>query len=212
MEDMEETLGNEPIYEGEWIGDFLIDGDILVRYKGDAENVAVPVGVARIGKEAFAKNERICSVTLPEGVIEIEKDAFYECSNLKAVVWPQSLRYIGSAAFNGTGLTSLCLPDGVAKIGEMAFGRCGQLVSVVLPEGLRVMDQLVFANCRRLQSITIPQRVERIKMYACRFCPLTRVIYKGTMAQWQALRAVLTGFVDMSGYIYCVDGTIQGIY
>ena len=65
--------------------DFHIEGNILIRYTGDDEQVVIPEEVTQIGKEAFYSCSDITSVTIPNSITSIENSAFEGCLNLHAI-------------------------------------------------------------------------------------------------------------------------------
>lgn len=79
--------------------DFEIKDNVLVKYNGSEESVAIPAGVAEIGKAAFANCKTLVSVQIPEGVQKIADFAFQSCTALKSVKIPNSVKEIGSYAF-----------------------------------------------------------------------------------------------------------------
>ena len=77
------------------IEDFYIEGDVLVRYKGNEEDVVVPAGVRVVGESAFAEAEYTKSIALPKTVERIENRAFRKCEWLKKLSLPCGLKHIG---------------------------------------------------------------------------------------------------------------------
>lgn len=65
-------------FEENSMDDFLISGDILVAYKGDLPEVAIPEGVCVIADEVFRNHTELKKVHLPAGVTEIGDSAFPE--------------------------------------------------------------------------------------------------------------------------------------
>ncbi len=65
-------------FEENSMDDFLISGDILVAYKGDLPEVAIPEGVRVIADEVFRNHTELKKVHLPAGVTEIGDSAFPE--------------------------------------------------------------------------------------------------------------------------------------
>lgn len=79
--------------------DFIINGDILVKYKGNSSEVYVPSGIATIEKWAFQNNKSLVSIIFPDTLKEIKDSAFYGCHSLIAVQFPKSLEIIGNFSF-----------------------------------------------------------------------------------------------------------------
>lgn len=107
-------------------GDFVIEDNVLLGYRGGAEVKNIPAGVDTIGEQAFV-NLAITSIDL-SGIKYIEKYAFYDVMTLETITHPESLISIGDFAFyNDVRLGYLA--DGAAifelpalqTIGESAF-------------------------------------------------------------------------------------------
>ncbi|MDR2049348.1 MAG: leucine-rich repeat domain-containing protein [Treponema sp.] len=114
-------------------GDFEISGGVLVRYLGNAAEVAVPYGVTVIGEWAF-----------------------YGCESLEAITLPTSLTTIEAWAFSGcAGLKTVALPEGLTTIGRWAFSYCRSLKPVTLPASITAIGYRAFYNCGSLESITL---------------------------------------------------------
>ena len=121
---------------------------------GAAGEIAVPQGVAIIGRGAFQGCGRITALRLPEGLREIAPAAFEYCSSLARIHLPAPLSEIGSLAFAFCeSLAALELPDTVAEIGGGAFRGC-PLQSLTIPAGVGAIGYEVFSGCRELKHLT----------------------------------------------------------
>ena len=78
--------------------DFIIEGEKLVKYLGDDENVVIPGGIKRIGEGAFI-NSDVVSIVIPDGVEFIDWDAFIGSKSIEKVTFPESLIYVDGDAF-----------------------------------------------------------------------------------------------------------------
>ena len=161
-------------------GDFVIDGLTLVKYTGHEANLTVPDTIETIGKEAFAGNVSLRSVTLLDPCRTVDYAAFENCSNLQVVNLPRSVRTIGSSAFSGcTSLYSINIPDKVDDIGSGSFAACPSLssidVSPVNPnflcsdgvlytgDGKEIVQYLAG---RASSTYAMPLSIEKIREYA----------------------------------------------
>ncbi|MCQ2154533.1 MAG: leucine-rich repeat protein [Bacteroidales bacterium] len=130
-------------------------------FNGSNGVIAIDGIVTSIGKNAFASNKKLTSVTIPEGVVEIGESAFTECTNLVFPQFPESLKTIGKSAFKkaGTGIYSetvaLAFGSKLQTIGESAFTGCSRLTSVSFPSGLATIGNNAFENCIRLTNINL---------------------------------------------------------
>ena len=131
---------------------FTIQGKTLVKYNGSQSKVVtVPDGVEIIGKGACANIGRgsdICReakhIILPAGVKKIEDEAFFN-SSVESIDLPDSLIWIGARAFaDNDKLTRITIPKGVKTIPEECFRNCFGLQTVELPEGLEKIGKNAF--------------------------------------------------------------------
>lgn len=113
----------------EFLGDdaFGSCGDLLsVIFPGSANAPAL-----NIGGGAFARCEKLTSVTFLGNVNSIGSGAFYDCKKLMSVTFNGAVTSIDSHAFSGCScLVSITLPPGIRRIGEGAFDRCENLLEV----------------------------------------------------------------------------------
>ena len=126
----EETLTAEVTKnpDGSYSGDLLVGSGIWYDSR--------LYSVTSIGKDAFALNGGITSVSIQEGVTTIGEGAFGYCPYLTSVTFPSSLISIGEAAFYGCErLTSVTIPASVTSISVNIFGSCNNLESIQVEAG-----------------------------------------------------------------------------
>ncbi len=123
------------------VGDYKLNGDTLIQYTGNDENVTIPAGVRVIGEDAFSGNLSMKTLTIPNGVEEIRYHAFSGCDMLESVNIADSVRIIGQAVFSD----------------------CGSLKDVTIGDGLVNMSSGVFAGCPNLSTVNI-----KSSKYHCR--------------------------------------------
>lgn len=112
-------------------GDFFVNHNRLLRYTGNAEQVAVPDGITEICMQAFELNE-----------------------NIRSVVMPQTMKAIGFNAFVGCArLHSVTLPEGLREITYRAFAGCEALEEITLPASVYCVWPCAFSNCKKLKHI-----------------------------------------------------------
>lgn len=139
--------------------------DLLFNYCTAIQSVTINAVITSIGKQAFSNCTALKSITIPLSVSSIGDYAFYTCTALK------------TANIRGAYTT----------IGEFAFSECG-ITSIVLPSRLVTIPVGAFELCTSLATVTIPASVKYIHNRAFRGCSsLTKIIYKGTEAQWNAI-------------------------
>ena len=125
---------------------FEIINCVVVSYSGKEENVVIPEGVTKIGKEAFKENNDIKIVTIPDSVEVIGKSAFELCENLTSVKFSKNLKIIESFAFSEcTSLSDVTLPSSVEEIYPHAFFEC-KMKEVTLGPKLSTLGLLAFGG------------------------------------------------------------------
>lgn len=122
-------------------GDFLVDGDTVVRYLGDYENnilVKLPEGTKRIAANAFRAEDhdyhteyvQYLSLIIPADVV-IEKEAFAHCGKLH-IEFEEGRTVVEEGAFahmvpceeakEKRDWVEITLPKSMKRLEEMAFG------------------------------------------------------------------------------------------
>lgn len=94
-------------------------------------------------------------------------------------VFPEGILQIGNKAFaNRYDLIEAIVPEGVKEIEEAAFA-CSNLQRISLPETVEEIKPFAFMGCRRLTSITIPDKasVDELCFYGCD--NLRSIVWKG---------------------------------
>lgn len=101
---------------------------------------------------------------------QIWTSGFEGAASLTDISIPASIGRLGTAAFEGTGLTHVTIPDTVQQVDPAVFQNCTKLVSVKLPDGITEIDQYLFANCISLQHVDMPDSITKINIYAFHNC------------------------------------------
>ena len=104
----------------------------------------------------------ITEIEIQEGVVSIGDQVFMNCVNLQSVSLPQSLRIIGTCAFDNCYIRELTIPEGVNSIGSGAFAGCENLEKINIPDGVSVIEDYLFSHCINLKKISIPKGVNSI--------------------------------------------------
>ena len=151
----------------------------LAFYACEIKKVDIPSSVKLIDESAFARCEKLESLTLAEGVETIEELAFTECTSLKKVVLPRSIKKISSSfEFGTSGVKELHISD-LAAWCTMEFDWCIMSDSdfdvyvegkkaddLVIPDGVEYISSYAFYGWDDIKSITVPDSVKRIHEYA----------------------------------------------
>lgn len=133
--------------------------------------VAIPLGVTRIGHHAFSSCKELYSITIPNSVTSIEWSAFYECTSLSTITIPNSVKTIGEGAFaDCSNLYSVTIGNSVTIIGGWAFQNCSSLLSVSIPNSVTSIEQCAFTGCSSLNSVIISNSVKTIGQSAFYDC------------------------------------------
>ena len=101
---------------------------------------------------------------------QIWTSGFEGAASLTDISIPASIGRLGTAAFEGTGLTHVTIPDTVQQVDPAVFQNCTKLVSVKFPNGITEIDQYLFANCISLQHVDMPDSITKINIYAFHNC------------------------------------------
>lgn len=78
----------------------------------------------------------------------------------------QYMNYIPNFFLAGDTMTSLEIPEGIKIIGMQSFFNCNNLQSVQLPNSLQKIDMHAFGYCKSLRDLEIPDNVKIIESNA----------------------------------------------
>ena len=108
-------------------------------------------------------NEKLHETYPGAGVTRTEKSDFAAVdTHIEHLVIPDGTEKIPREAFKGyRNLVSVSVPSSVREIGEFAFADCEKLERVTLHEGLVSVENDVFNGCCCLKSIVIPEENKR---------------------------------------------------
>ena len=126
-------LGGFLASRAEYGNEFNVVDSTLVKYVGTDSEVVIPSGITTIGREAFAGNTVITSVSFPDSVNYIEHSAFSGC----------------------TALETVHLPDRILAIEDSAFYGCESLREFSVGKDLESLGSGVFADCISLENVVI---------------------------------------------------------
>lgn len=184
--------------------DFEIEAGVLVRYKGSADELAIPEHVKIIGKNAFANLSGLIGVIIPESVHTIEDFAFSNCKSLSKVSLPTSIKKIPASCFSGCEkLRSIDIPLGCLTIECFAFHSCTNLLHISLPNSLQDIQESAFENCKSLEHIKIPASVRTIQGHGNKYFESTKTFntVKSCFSGCHSLNSVT--FEGNETQIYC---------
>ena len=122
--------------------------------------------VTQVEPGAFSGETALQSLTLPEGIEYIGSNAFNN-SGLEEIVLPETLVEIDQFAFSKTRLTEVVIPGSVELLRASAFegkSNGGSPLEKVVFEGnkIRELELRTFSYCDRLKEIVLPEGLETI--------------------------------------------------
>ena len=167
-------------------------------------SVVIGAGVEIIGVGAFENSSNLSSIYLgsfdPDfGTIRfsslrtIENYAFRNCTSLGEIVIPDTVSYIGSHAFRGSGIYeddtngvvyadkwivdytdslngAVNVPDGTVGIANYAFYQCLTITSISIPNSVKTIGRAAFYQCSKLKTVELPETLEVIEDYTFYRC------------------------------------------
>lgn len=150
----------------------LADDDQTVESLGPSPTVVYTKAEVEVATASAICEKGFVQVNIPEGVEIITAGAFKSCDQVVIVKACESLTEVRFCAFLGCkSLRELDLSrSSLTYIDTSAFANCRSLESVSLPETLAYISDCAFADCKSLRSITIPQRVTKIEGHAFKGC------------------------------------------
>lgn len=146
--------------------DGVLFGPALVNYKPQYDKAYALQSYPAGRQGAYT----IPSTVHGKEIDQIWTSGFEGAASLTDITIPASIGRLGTAAFEGTGLTHVTIPDTVQQVDPAVFQNCTKLVSVKLPAGLAEIDQYMFANCISLQHVDMPDSITKINIYAFHNC------------------------------------------
>ena len=153
--------------------------------------------VTQVEPGAFGGETALQSLTLPEGIEYIGSNAFNN-SGLEEIVLPETLVEIDQFAFSKTRLTEVVIPGSVELLRASAFegkSNGGSPLEKVVFEGnkIRELELRIFSYCDRLKEIVLPEGLESIGYNAFDGCSaLERIDIPASVT-----------YVGEAAFVYC---------
>lgn len=127
-------------------------------------------------------------------VVGVNGSVFKNFAYLSSVTFPKTGTYewIGQEAFAGCPLTGVTLSEGLKEIRDMAFYGCSQLQQVEIPRSVNLIGTGVFANCERLQVISVLSGNQK-------YCADYGILYsvnKDVLIQYPAGKSMIANTTD----------------
>ena len=197
----------------------VLDNGAFDRCGSLCDSIVIPPLVTTIGERAFA-GCHIPSVVISEGVTTIKRGAFSSCpigalhvpSTLVSIS-PENNAYGEGAFHNCSRLQSITVdeanpiydsrgncnalietatntllkgckntvtPDDIAIIGHNAFLSINELNTITIPNSVERLETSAFAGCNSLTTITLPSNISYIGVGALNCCGLTSIVSKSS--------------------------------
>ncbi len=175
--------------------DWLMAGDMLLKYRGSASSVTIPSKVKNIGVWAFYG------------------------SNVSNITIPSSVKRISDEGFGGSSISKITVPNTVTSMGYGVFDSCYCLEKVELPSNLKEIPWRTFVHCESLNTVNIPNSVTDIGAHAFYKCYSLEDITVGDNVQTIGDKALgyyynyESGYDDISNLtIHCYSGSEAETY
>lgn len=151
------------------------------------QNVVIPEGYERLGKEAFDGCSHVKNFTVPNSLQVIGDRAFYSCNDLSEIKFNEGLENIGKEAFMGNSLVSVKFPSTLRIINDAAFATASKdphITNIKLNAGLKYIGNSAFAleNDESEGVLEIPASVRYIGPFAFNFRQYQDVYFYGETA------------------------------
>ncbi|WP_308687399.1 leucine-rich repeat domain-containing protein [uncultured Treponema sp.] len=118
-------------------------------------------------QQSYPDARIILDLSGTDDLTAVPADAFngrskFNCENLSGIILPQSVKSIGSYAFNTCkNLVDVVLPKTLDSIGYYAFFICDNLSEIVIPEGIQELDN-IFQDCKTLKKVSLPSSLRKL--------------------------------------------------
>ena len=121
--------------------------------------------------DELLSNSRITEVVLPDSLKDLGSRAFESCGALKKIHLSSSITDIPENTFAYCGsLEKINIPNSVKEIGERAFNECLKLTEVTGGNNLEKIGYEAFENCEKLKKIYLLSNLQEINgdvFYGC---------------------------------------------
>lgn len=158
-----------------------LTGSLNVPQTVSIDNVTYTVRY--VADNGFENQYNITSFDMHDQYLEIGNNAFKGCSKLESISQTSTLLDIYEGAFDGcSSLLSFTIPDTVFYLFKNTFRNCKNLTTCTISNSsnIYVIEENCFQNCEKLQSINIPNNVDRIQSNTFENCKSLQTVTYGT--------------------------------
>ena len=140
-------------------------------------SITLPNSLTKIRSQAFYGCSKLTSIAIPNSVTDMGSYVFQGCSTLSSVTWSKGLTGFPAYTFkNCPKLTTFKMPYWITFIGTEAFENSG-LKQAILPYGLKDIYSNAFKGCTSLETVLIPGSVTSVNKTAFDGCSGLKTIY-----------------------------------
>lgn len=210
------------------------DGGLIIRYLGNAKDIAIPAAingtaVYGVATKAFAGNPNIIRITLPRSISYVGENSFLGCLALTVVVnsaalpagfangWSNGVAEYytnGEAVLTDTDGNKYIVNSGNAVLIKAAAGKTSISLTSVQGYTIKIIAANAFAEISGLRTLRLPNTVTNLNALAFKGCEQT-VLYLDALqvpvgwgAGWQ--QNVLAYYTDYSKAFTLNDGGASG--
>lgn len=92
----------------------------------------------------------------------ILNDTLQKCSAEGIITIPKNVSRIGIGAFSGCDISEAVIPGNVTEIADNAFANCKKLERITIPDSIGKIGKNIFWGCESLEQVTFPEGTEKI--------------------------------------------------
>lgn len=196
--------------------------------------------IVAIANNAFESHDQLTSLNIYGQITVIGQYAFHGCISLTEITIGDSVERIGVCAFYGCdSLERLSIGKNVKEIGNSAFYGCTSLrkitvsqenavyraegncliqgttlivgsVGAQIPSYITEISDNAFIRMSKLKTLTLPSCLTKIGDFAFLGTGLTKIVFEGTKAQWNAVEKGKEWNREVAAFtVVCTDGEIR---
>lgn len=128
------------------------------------KSATVPTTVTTMGYNVFSECRYLERVDF--GMSYVPSSTFSGCKKLNTITFRKKITSIENSAFNRTGFTKFTIPSTVTRVGSYAFSDSKNLTQITFPKSLTTIEERVVMDCSKLKKVIIENGVKVIKPYA----------------------------------------------